>query len=103
MKKEPTTAERREHAKRLVEAAQYIIEHETGRRSERLDWITHDLDNGDTYSALKKLTAGKREYEYIKPPSDKGFADTSTATANYNRATLYLVDAYHTLTETDNN
>lgn len=103
MTKQPTTAERREHAKRLIEAAQYIIEHETGSRSERLDWIIHDLENGDTDSAVKKLTAGKRDFEYIKPISDKGFADTYEASHHYNQAVAYLVDAYHTLTETDNN
>lgn len=103
MTKEPTTAERQEHAKRLVEAAQYLIEHETGSRSERLDWIIHDLDNGDTESAVKKLTAGKKATEIIKPISEKGFDDTYRAGRNYNTATAYLLNAYGTLTETTNN
>lgn len=103
MKKQPTTAERNAHAQRLVKSAQYWIEHETGRRSKRLDRISADIANGDTERAVKKLTAGKKPYEWIKTPSDKGFADTHEASRHYAQVLAYLVDAYHTLTETDNN
>lgn len=102
MTKKPTNAERNAHAQRLVEAAQYWIEHETGRRSERLDRISADLANGDTERAIEKLTAGKKPYEWIKTPSDKGFADTYEAGHHYDQAVAYLVDAYHTLNETEN-